>query len=88
MKDDNIKSIKFLGYCKCGAIITKLELESKTIYNCLNCGKRSKVNKLSKNNPLIKNRPKSKKEYLESTVQNIVPMNNSDIDPKDFKIAE
>ena len=78
-----------MGYCKCGAIICKLDLETRFIYNCPSCGKRARVNKLRKS--MDTGAPKSKKEYLEGggiTITDYIPLRDASIDPKHLRIAE
>jgi predicted RNA-binding Zn-ribbon protein involved in translation (DUF1610 family) len=87
----NVKTYKFLGFCKkCEFQISKKELVSKTIYECPSCGKKDKISKLIKK--LSTEKPKSKKEYLESTIHSThiahLPLNDVSIGPDDLKVQE
>lgn len=86
-----VKKFKFLGYCKkCEALISSKELVKKTIYECPCCHKRDRVTRLL--NELEREKPKSKKEYLDSTIHashiETLPLNDVSIDPSDLKIQE
>ena len=89
------KSYKYLGNCpRCKVIITSSDLVSKHIFICKSCGKRSHTNKIKIK---VNKRPSSiylsKKEYLESTIENnqdnIVPVNDKSelIDIKAIRLA-
>lgn len=58
-----MKTFKFMGYCKCGCLIGKSDLETKFIYVCPNCGKRARVSKLVKQKDKV---ILSRKEYMET----------------------
>lgn len=85
-----VKAVKFLGYCRCEFMITTKELLSKFIFECPGCGKRNRTSKLKKALK-VEDKPKTKKEYLESTIHApYVSMSTHDenIDPKSLKIQE
>jgi len=66
----NVKTFKFLGYCpKCEAMIGSTDLEEgkKTIFRC-GCGKRARVKLLKLSRNVVGDRPKTKKEFLEQTI--------------------
>jgi hypothetical protein len=60
------KSLKFLGYCECGFMISENDKVSSMIFLCPSCSKRARISKLGQ--AVEKERPKSKREYLEETV--------------------
>ena len=60
-----VKVSKFLGYCKCGAVICKYDLKSKKICICPHCNKQQKVKQLKKISKNAVEKPKSQREYLE-----------------------
>jgi len=62
------KSVKFLGYCKCGFTISVTDLISKRIYICPSCSKRCSIGKLDQERAGAEERPKTKKEYLNQTI--------------------
>ncbi len=88
----NVKKFKFLGYCKgCQMLIATKDLVSKFIYLCPGCGKRTRIKKLLKE--IVKEKPKSKKEYLDSTIHAVhldaIPLSTGvDINPDNLKIQE
>lgn len=55
---------KFLGYCKCGSIISSSDLESTYVFICPACDWRSKTKNLKKGRA-TEDGVKSKKEYLQ-----------------------
>jgi len=76
---------KFLGYCKCGNMITTGDLESKCIFICPSCKNRATKGRLNKDKSkdLI-----TKKEWREgASVQSVVEINH-EIDPDSIKIIE
>ena len=63
------RSYKMLGYCpKCKGMISTKDLISKYIYVCASCNKRARTNTIRKTQRSTQEKPKSKKEYIESTV--------------------
>ena len=85
-----VKHFKFIGYCKCQALITTKELQSKFIYECPSCGKRARTKKLIKE--IVSDRPKTKREYMSNTIHashyESLPLNDTSLGPKDLKIQE
>lgn len=86
-----VKITKFLGYCpKCKFMISKKELVSKLVFLCPACNKKDRVTKLLKETGSEK--PKSKKEYLQSTVHvsslESLPLNDVQLGGGDLKIQE
>ena len=76
---------KFLGYCKCGNIISSADLESKNIFNCPSCHYRATKGKLKepKQREIL-----TKKDWKEVTsVQSAVEINH-DLDPNTVKVVE
>lgn len=85
-----VKPVKFLGYCKCGFMITKKELVSKFIYLCPLCEKRNRISKLKDEKKSEIEKPKTKKEYLENIihVQYVAADHDDHIDPNHLKVQE
>lgn len=69
---ENVRTLKFLGYCpECSGMVTSNDYEEnrKTIFVCIRCNYRGKVKEvLDTRNANDDNRPKTKKEFLESTI--------------------
>ncbi len=87
----NVKRYKFLGYCKCQALISTKELVKKFIYECPACGKRARIKKLLKE--IVREKAKTKKEYLDNTIHathiDAIPLSEGvDIDPKKLRIVD
>jgi len=84
-----IKKYKFLGYCKCGFMISKNDFESKFIFTCPSCGNRQRKKQLLQE--MQKEKYTNKKDYLEHTInaQHIdMPANREDVPPEIFKTVE
>lgn len=83
------KAFKHLGYCKCGAMIGTLDLETKFIYRCPHCNIRGRKNTLEKKRK--GETYTSKKDYLEHVINpeviDHVPLSD-ELDPKDVKVKE
>ena len=83
-----VKSVKFLGFCSCGALIIEKDLNSAKTYICPSCSKQVLVKKLKKEKENI-DRPKSKKEYLEAVLRvNYADSNNAPEVIDNIKIQE
>jgi hypothetical protein len=68
IKEDlsNVKVAKFLGYCKCGAIVSTLEQDGKIKYICTECKYKGLISGLKAESIRSRERPETKKEYLQS----------------------
>jgi len=82
-----VKSYKFLGYCKCGGMVSAKDLISKFIYTCPMCGKRARLKTLKEaiNRPRIDR--KDDREEIHHHIDTL-PLEDNVIDPKDFKVQE
>jgi len=58
---------KFLGFCKCGSMVSTLEKVGTLKYVCTECKYKGLVSKLSETSIRSREKPESKKEYLQST---------------------
>lgn len=74
------KAVLFLGYCKCGFAINVNDLDGKRKYICPSCEFRGSIQKLLNERPGSEERPKSKKEYLEQTVNVQYNYYNTNVD--------
>lgn len=79
----NVKTYKFIGYCVCGFFLSTNHLKKncKTKYICPSCDKTGKVKNLIKDKVIPEEEiPKSKKEYIDRTINaefhDVVPLNN------------
>ena len=62
----DVKTHKFMGFCKCNFMITKNDFESKFIFTCPSCSKRQRMKDLKKESSLEKYT--SRRDYVEHTV--------------------
>ena len=84
-----IKKSKFIGYCpKCSSMITKVDLESKQIFICPSCDKRSRVRNLKK--IVASEKFNSKKEYIDAVMdsKHIEQLPLNEPDPGNLKVIE
>jgi hypothetical protein len=86
-----VTTAKFLGYCKCGSMISNPDLVSKFIFECPSCGNRAQIKVLAKDNGNT-NKPMNKKEYLDGALNisyhQMSPLNDHQIDPDHLKIQD
>lgn len=83
------KLFKHLGFCRCGGMIGSLDIVSKSLYKCPQCGNSGKVKNLKKD----KNSEKytSKRDYLEhinSADFHDMPALSDELDPATVKVKE
>jgi hypothetical protein len=69
--EPRIRTLRLMGYCECGFMVTTRDLVSQFVYLCPGCGVRLRTNKLrehARNSESgTKTRMKTKKEYMESS---------------------
>jgi len=83
----DVKAYKFLGYCKCNAIVSAKDLVSKLIYVCMICGKRARIKTLRNALNITRIDKKEDREEIHRHIDTL-PLNDHIIEPKDFKVQE
>ena len=85
------RKMKFLGFCKCGFMITKNEKSSQELYECPGCGKKGRLSGLSKELE-TGHKGLSKKEYLENTINakhiGMPALNDHQVSDKELKVRD